>query len=263
MPEDENLRIVRGIYEAVERRDPAAAFAVYADDVVWDFSRSARSLLMTTPVFQGHEGVRGAWRDTLTVFGAMDYDVLGLQAVGDRVLATVRDRATGRTSGLAVEATHYAVWKLEGGLVVRLDVFDDHAEAAEATGLHVHVAQLAVDAWNRRDLDGLLRLCHPDLVWTSAIKGEVEGGEATYHGHDGMRRFWQEWQSLWELDIEITGVRQAGGRLVGLGVIRTRGASGIAVESPVAYVFEFELGLIHRLRAYLDHAEALAAAGMA
>jgi ketosteroid isomerase-like protein len=127
---------------------------------------------------------------------------------------------------------------------------------------NVELAQRGVDAWNRRDLDGLLALCHPDVEWTSAIKGRVEGGEATYRGHEGMRRYWEEWQSIWDLLIEVAEVRESGDRVVVLGGIRTRGASRVVVESRMAFVFQIEDGLIRRLRSYLDRDEALAAAGL-
>ena len=123
---------------------------------------------------------------------------------------------------------------------------------------HAELAQRGVDAWNRRDLEGLLALCHPELEWTSAIKGGVEGGEATYQGHDGMRRYWDEWQSIWDLLIEVSEIRESGDRVVVLGGIRTRGNSRVAVESRMAFVFGIEDGLIRRLRSYLDHDVALA-----
>jgi hypothetical protein len=40
-------------------------------------------------------------------------------------------------------------------------------------------------------------------------------------------------------------------------------ASGIGLERPVAYVFEFHEGLARRVRAYLDPEQALEAVGLA
>ncbi len=130
-----NVEIVRGIYDAVERRDAAAAFEVYDEAIVWDFSATARGSFAMKPVSHGHEEVRQAWREYLSAFDRMDFDVLELQAVGDQVLATVRDVLAGRVSGVEVQALHYAVWTLAGGKAVRLRVFDDRSEALEAAGL--------------------------------------------------------------------------------------------------------------------------------
>lgn len=107
--------MVRRIYEAVARRDAATPFELYADDIVWDISASARGGLMTRPVFHGHEGVRDAWRESYAVWGHVDLEVDELADGGDRVFAAVRDHVIGRTSGAPAETTHYAVWTLAEG----------------------------------------------------------------------------------------------------------------------------------------------------
>ena len=40
----ENVEIVRGIYDAVARRDGVTPFEAYAEDIVWDLSNSRRSV---------------------------------------------------------------------------------------------------------------------------------------------------------------------------------------------------------------------------
>ena len=55
------MEVVRGIYDAVARRDDVTPYEVYAEDIVWDLSNSGRELLLTKPVYQGHEGVRQFW----------------------------------------------------------------------------------------------------------------------------------------------------------------------------------------------------------
>jgi ketosteroid isomerase-like protein len=44
----ENLEVVRRIYDAFAARDDATAFQLYADDIVWDLSRDPTALLLTT-----------------------------------------------------------------------------------------------------------------------------------------------------------------------------------------------------------------------
>ena len=46
-----------------------------------------------------------------------------------------------------------------------------------------------IDAVNRGDLEGFLASVHPDVEFTSLI-AEAEG--ETFHGHDGVRRWWHE-----------------------------------------------------------------------
>jgi ketosteroid isomerase-like protein len=132
--EEDNLRIVRGIYDAVARRDAAAAFAVYAHDIVWDPSQASWGSLRERPVYHGHEGVREAWRESLSVFGEVDVVLMDAIADGDKVLAVVRELNVGRSSGVPVEGVHYAVWTLAGGKVTRMQVFADRAAAVAASG---------------------------------------------------------------------------------------------------------------------------------
>src|SRR5439155_19077650 len=94
-----------------------------------------RAGLYMRPVYHGHEGVREAWRESLAAFGDVDFDVEELMEAGPRVLARIREREVGRASGVPVEATHFAVWTLAGGKVVRLQIFDEREEAVEAAGL--------------------------------------------------------------------------------------------------------------------------------
>jgi len=130
----ENVEVVRRIYDAVARRDIVTPFELYADDIVWDLSNTRRAALYAKSVYVGHEGVRENWRESLAAFGSVDLDVQGLTDTGDHVLATIREREIGRTSGVPVETTHFAVWTLANDKVVRMQVFDDWEAAAAAAG---------------------------------------------------------------------------------------------------------------------------------
>jgi ketosteroid isomerase-like protein len=131
----ENVEIVRRIYEAAARRDDETPFEFYAEDIVWDLSNSGRSSLSSQPIYYGHDGVRQAWRDGLSAFDDVDYEVEDLVDGGDRVMAVIHERETGRASRVPVDATHLAVWTLADGKVSRMQVFDDRAGALEAAGL--------------------------------------------------------------------------------------------------------------------------------
>jgi ketosteroid isomerase-like protein len=86
-------------------------------------------------VYHGHEGVRQSWRDGLSAFGEIHFEVKGLIDAGDQVLAVIREREVGRASGVPVETTHRAVLTLSGGKVVQIQMFDDPQQAREAAGL--------------------------------------------------------------------------------------------------------------------------------
>jgi ketosteroid isomerase-like protein len=130
-----NVDVVRRIYDAAARRDDVIPFELYAEDIVWDVSNSRRVALAMKPVYHGHEGVRQYWRETTSVFGAIDFEVEELIDAGEQLLAVIRERAVGRASGVPVETTHTAVLTLSGGRVIQVQMFDDPQQAREAAGL--------------------------------------------------------------------------------------------------------------------------------
>jgi ketosteroid isomerase-like protein len=120
-----------------------------------------------------------------------------------------------------------------------------------------------LDSWNRGDVDAWLQTTHPEIELFSAIARQVEGGETAWHGRAELRRFWDEWHSVWDLAIEVSETRDLGDTVVAIGRIRTRGkASGIDLEGPVAYVCDFDGALLRKVRAYRNPSEALEAAGL-
>ena len=131
----ENVELVRRVYDAYARRDDATAFEAYAEDIVWDLSNSRRAALFVKPVYHGHEGLREAWRETLAAFSEIDFEVEEVIDVGDQVLVAIRESVVGRASGAPAETTHVVVWTLAEGKVTQLQVFDERLPALEAVGL--------------------------------------------------------------------------------------------------------------------------------
>jgi SnoaL-like domain len=61
----------------------------------------------------------------------------------------------------------------------------------------VEVAKRALDANNRRDVDGLFaELVTPDFVWDSAMARGLDGGG--YRGREGVERFAADTSEYWE-----------------------------------------------------------------
>jgi ketosteroid isomerase-like protein len=126
---------------------------------------------------------------------------------------------------------------------------------------YVEAIRQSLDAWNRGDRDAWLAAAHPDIEWVSEIVQRVEG--QVYRGHEEMRRYWDDWHAIWDVDIDVTDFLDLGDTVVVLACLKTRGvSSGIEVERPAAYVFEFEDGMARRARAYLDQRAALASVGV-
>jgi len=95
----------------------------------------AAVVFYSRPVYQGHDGVRENWRETLAAFGEVDFQVEEVIDRGEHVLAAVREHEVGRASGVPVEATHTAVWTLAEGEVTRMQIFSDRLAALEVAGL--------------------------------------------------------------------------------------------------------------------------------
>jgi ketosteroid isomerase-like protein len=89
------------------------------------------------------------------------------------------------------------------------------------------VAESAVDALNRGDIDRFLALLDPDVEFTSMI-AEAEG--ETFHGHEGVRRWWHNVREAFEIvQWEYLDIRAQGDR----GVARVRAAGklgGVELE---------------------------------
>jgi hypothetical protein len=85
---------------------------------------------------------------------------------------------------------------------------------------NLELALRAYDAFNRRDWDGFVALMDDDVEIVTRIAA-IEGGR---HGHEGMRRWWENMLTAFpDYDIEVVDVRDLGGRDVGVPARSRRG----------------------------------------
>jgi ketosteroid isomerase-like protein len=120
------------------------------------------------------------------------------------------------------------------------------------------------EAYNRRDVDALVKTLDPEVEWHSALLIPF-GGEATVsRGHDGVRELLAEvYETLAEIHLDYSEIRDLGDRVVGIGRIRTRGMqSGAVTELPFGTVTDMKNGRAIRIWTYLDPQETLEAAGL-
>jgi SnoaL-like domain len=84
------------------------------------------------------------------------------------------------------------------------------------------------EAYNRRDVDALLKELDPEVEWHSALLIPF-GGEATVsRGHDGVREVLGEvYEALANIHLDYSEIRDLGDRIVGIGRIRTRGKHSV------------------------------------
>jgi ketosteroid isomerase-like protein len=132
----ENLELVRRVYESVDSGDTATVLALYGPDVVWDFTRSPFRDFVRHDVYRGHDGLRGFLRERYEDAWQTVHDNLDeLIDAGDRVITVVTSQGRGRKSGLEVEKTHAGVWTVFEGTIVRVTWFPSREAALEAAGL--------------------------------------------------------------------------------------------------------------------------------
>jgi ketosteroid isomerase-like protein len=132
---EENVEIVRQVYEAAARRDAAAVLACYDPSVEWDVSRSQMARLVGEDLYRGHDGLRQFFRRYHDAWEEVEYGYDELVDAGDQVLSTDIERARGRTSGADVVLTQYAVWTIRDGKIIRAAWFSARTDALEAAGL--------------------------------------------------------------------------------------------------------------------------------
>ena len=122
----------------------------------------------------------------------------------------------------------------------------------------------AVEAYNRGDIEAVLREHDPQVEWHPVLQ-VLLGGEATvYWGHAGVREFFHDLDDAFaDLKIEVFDVRDLEDRLIANGQLRGRGkASGAETETPLSYLVDFRNGKVVRVLTFLDPQEALEAAGL-
>jgi ketosteroid isomerase-like protein len=127
----------------------------------------------------------------------------------------------------------------------------------------VDIAKRAVDAYNRRDVDGAFaELVTPDFEFHAGT-GRALGGDV-YRGREGAERFDRDRGETWEEVQQVAEeFRDLGDRVLVLATIKGRGrASGAPVEVAFAAILDFRGDRIWRIRAYFDRAEGLRAAGL-
>ena len=88
-------------------------------------------------VFHGHEGVRAYWRNWLSAWSDLHFEIQDVLDAGDEVVLLIRNqRQWGRHSGIATDYPPYGmVFTIRRGKVTRWRVFPDQISALRAAGL--------------------------------------------------------------------------------------------------------------------------------
>jgi ketosteroid isomerase-like protein len=126
---------------------------------------------------------------------------------------------------------------------------------------NVELSLRLVDAWNRGDVEAVLALWDPDGGWYPALEGITE--EGAYRGHAGLRQYYEDLAEISAgAHVEYAEVHDLGDRVLGLGRLWVRFASGVELDQETALLLTWSNGKCVEARAWTSHAEALEAAGL-
>jgi ketosteroid isomerase-like protein len=128
----ENVEIVDTAYEAFNRGDPEAALEFIDQEIEIEYYGERPDLDRS---YHGHVGVREVVGQFREIFSGFRAEVEECIDVGDDVVIAVRNRGTGKTSGLKVDVRTGHVWTVRAGKLVRWRLYRSKTEALEAVNV--------------------------------------------------------------------------------------------------------------------------------
>jgi ketosteroid isomerase-like protein len=126
---------------------------------------------------------------------------------------------------------------------------------------NVEIVRRAMDAFNRRDLDGTMRDADAEVEVDWSRSRGLQAG--IYRGQEAARGFWASWLEIFD---QITNYPdefiECGEHVVVPTTTHLRGRDGVEVEAKSAAVVTLRNGRILEWRLYQERAEALEAVGL-
>ena len=127
----ENVEIVRRIYERLNRGDVEGVVELCDDDFLMDMSER----VFNPDTYRGHDGIRRFYEGVSEAWESYRWDVEETRVAGDSVVAMLHCTAQSREGGPGVDWRVAWLWKLQRGTPVSLRFYRHQMEALEAAGL--------------------------------------------------------------------------------------------------------------------------------
>jgi ketosteroid isomerase-like protein len=127
---------------------------------------------------------------------------------------------------------------------------------------NVQLTRRAYELFNARDVEAFIALCNPEIELNSTFAAV---GGATYHGHDGIRRWFADLEDAWgdELRAEVETYFDLGENTLTFMALHGRGQqSGVDVAMPATQVIGWRDGLLIYFKAYIHREDALSDLGI-
>ncbi len=122
---------------------------------------------------------------------------------------------------------------------------------------NIELIRGTVEAFNARDIEAFVVYFDRSAELHSAFAAV---GGASYHGHDGLRAYFGDFEEVWgdEIRVEPEAYFDLGEQTLGFLVMHGRGRpSGAEVAMPIASVLRWRDGLCVHFKSYAQREEAL------
>src|SRR5215216_5377468 len=125
----------------------------------------------------------------------------------------------------------------------------------------VEIVRRSFEAFNARDVDGLVSLSTDDCEWLP-FRAQLEG--IVYRGHEGVRRFVRDMDEDWQgFRVDPVEFHDRQPRVAVIGRVSALGrGSSVEVDSLAGFVFELHEGRIRRVTSHSEPGAALKAFGV-
>jgi ketosteroid isomerase-like protein len=119
---------LKAAYEALNQGDSEAALGVLEPDAEW----IEHSTLPEAGTYNGRNAIRAFLVRFLESWHEFRQEIERIVEGGDRVALLLHSFAVGKGSGVEVETRYAHVWTMRRGRGVRVDTYEDWAEALES-----------------------------------------------------------------------------------------------------------------------------------
>jgi ketosteroid isomerase-like protein len=127
------VAVVRRLYELFIDGRIEEAVALLDPDIDWLEPEEAPD----RHVVKGVDNALAALDNWLSTWDGYELELVDVvEGPGDRVLQSMRQRASGAVSGVPFEGQLFQVWSLRDGVPYRSEMFFDRAKALAAAGLN-------------------------------------------------------------------------------------------------------------------------------
>ena len=126
----ENVELVRRIFEGWSRGDFSVGADLLAPEFEWQQHAEA-----VEPGVRRSDEVGNSLRNIFEIYENFRVEPDDFVDAGEKVVVTARVSGTERRTGLPVHGSWEFVWTVQGGRLVRNEVYANRADALEAAGL--------------------------------------------------------------------------------------------------------------------------------